>query len=123
MKDQVIGINNMQGKFHEGNLAGKLDLGLKNGTVSLDTDIEVRKFQAGLFFADYVGRDCVKGATDASLKLSGHSTANIDFVNTMTGGLAFKIVDGSYLLLLQLKKIRRKRKSPADPFSHNVRCC
>ncbi len=112
MKDQVIGINNMQGKFHEGNLAGKLDLGLKNGTVSLDTDIEVRKFQAGLFFADYVGRDCVKGATDASLKLSGHSTANIDFVNTMTGGLAFKIVDGSYLFVAAAEKDTKKEKSP-----------
>ncbi|WP_421902579.1 AsmA family protein [Maridesulfovibrio sp.] len=113
MKDQVIGIHNMKGNFHEGNLAGKLDLGLKNGKVSLDTDIEVRKFQAGLFFADYVGRDCVKGITDASLKLSGHSTANIDFVDTMTGGLAFKIVDGSYLFVATAEKDIKEKKAPS----------
>ncbi|WP_368854143.1 AsmA family protein [Desulfovibrio sp. JC022] len=113
MQDQVIGIHNMKGNFHEGNLAGKLDLGLKNGTVSLDTDIEVRSFQSGLFFADYVGRDCVRGLTDASLKLNGHSTANIDFVNTMTGGLAFKIVDGSYLFVATAEKDIKEKKAPS----------
>ncbi len=113
MQNQVIGIHNMKGKFHEGNLAGKLGLGLKNGTVSLDTDIEVRTFQAGLFFADYVGRDCVRGTTDASLKLKGHSTANIDFVNTMTGGLAFKVIDGSYLFVATAEKDIKEKKAPS----------
>lgn len=113
MKDSVIHINNMKGNFHEGNLAGKLDLGLKKGTVSLSTDIEVRGFRAGLFFADYVGRDYIKGRTDASLKLDGHSTANIDFVNTMTGGLAFKIVDGSYLFAATAQKDVKDKKAPS----------
>ncbi|TIH14135.1 AsmA family protein [Marinifilum sp. JC120] len=119
MQDQVISIHNLKGNFHEGNLAGKLDLGLKNGTVSLGTDIEVRGFQAGLFFADYVGRDCVRGLTDASLKLHGHSTANIDFVNTMTGGLAFKIVDGSYLFVATAEKDIKEKKTP-NPTSFSI---
>ncbi|WP_373682501.1 AsmA family protein [Desulfovibrio sp. JC010] len=113
MQDAVIDIHNMKANFHEGNLAGKLDLGLKNGTVSLGTDIEVRGFQAGLFFVDYVGRDYVKGKTDASLKINGRSTANIDFVDTLTGGLAFKIVDGSYLFAATAEKDVKEQKAPS----------
>ncbi len=97
MRDSVIDINNIKGGFHEGNVAGKLSLGLKNSTVALNTDIEARAFQAGHFFEDYVGSRYVTGLADVSVKLSGHSTANIDFINTLGGHFAAKIVDGSYL--------------------------
>lgn len=97
MQNSVIDIRNIKADFHRGNLAGKLALGLRNGTVSLDTDFEGRGFDAGLFFVDYVGRDCVNGKTDASLKIKGHSSANTWFTDTMTGSLVFRIIDGSYL--------------------------
>ncbi|WP_031479148.1 AsmA family protein [Maridesulfovibrio frigidus] len=97
MRDSVLDINNIKGGFHEGNVSGKLSLGFKNSTVALDTDIEARSFQAGHFFEDYTGSRYVTGLADASVKLSGHSTANIDFLNTLGGHFAAKIVDGSYL--------------------------
>ncbi|WP_320008829.1 AsmA family protein [Maridesulfovibrio sp.] len=113
MQNAVFDIHNMKADFHEGALTGKLDLGLKNGTVSLDTDIDVRGFQAGLFFVDYVGRDYVKGRTDASLNLKGHSTANTDFVDTMTGDLFFKILNGSYLFAATAEKDAKDKKAPS----------
>ncbi|OEU68159.1 MAG: AsmA family protein [Desulfovibrio sp. S3730MH75] len=97
MRGSVIDINNIKGGFHEGNVAGKLSLGFKNSTVVLDTDIEARGFQAGHFFEDYIGNRYVTGLADASVKLSGRSTANIDFINTLGGHFAAKIVDGTYL--------------------------
>ncbi|WP_415714822.1 AsmA family protein [Maridesulfovibrio sp.] len=113
MSDAVIDIHDIKADFHEGNLAGKLDLGLRNGTVSLGTDIEVRGFEAGLFFVDYVGRDYVRGKTDASLKIDGRSTANIDFVDTLSGDLAFRIVDGSYLFAATAEQDVKDKKSPS----------
>lgn len=112
MQNSVIDIHNVVANFHKGNLAGDLTLGLQNGTVSLDTDFEGRGFQAGLFFADYAGRDYVNGLTDASLQLKGKSTANIDFTETMTGRLAFKVTDGSYLFAAPASK---NEKIKADP--------
>jgi len=112
MQNSVIDIHNLKAKFHGGNLAGKLDLGLKNGTVSLDSDFEARGFQAGLFFADYVGRDYVKGDADASMQLKGNSTANVDFADTMAGRLAFKIIDGSYLFAASAVKDAKEKKAP-----------
>lgn len=118
MQESVIDIHNLKAKFHGGNLAGKLDLGLRNGTVSLDTDLEARGFKAGLFFADYVGRDYVKGLADASLQLKGHSTANVDFDDTMTGRLAFKIIDGSYLFAAsEIKDVKEKKAPSPTKFS------
>ncbi len=112
MQNAVFDIHNMKADFHEGDLTGKLDLGLKNGTVSLVTDIDVQGFQSGLFFVDYVGRDYVTGKTDASLKINGRSTANIDFVDTLTGGLAFRILEGSYLFEAAADKDAKDKKAP-----------
>ncbi|SME89765.1 AsmA family protein [Desulfovibrio gilichinskyi] len=97
MTHSVINIKNIKGIFHQGNIAGKLSIGFKNSTVALKTDLEARGFQAGLFFADYAGREYVKGIADSSVKLSGHSSANIDFIDTLSGHYAFKVVNGSYL--------------------------
>jgi AsmA protein len=119
MQNAIIDIHNMKADFHEGSLAGRLELGLKNGTVSLGTDVEARGFQAGLFFVDYVGRDYVTGKTDASLEINGRSTANIDFVDTLSGGIAFKIVDGSYLFAAPPKKNEKEKKKPS-PTSFSV---
>lgn len=97
MEHSVINIRNIKGIFHQGNIAGKLSIGFKNSTVALTTDLEARGFQAGLFFADYTGREYVKGIADSSVKLSGSSSANIDFIDTLSGHYAFKVVNGSYL--------------------------
>ena len=53
------------------------------------------------------------GKTDASLKINGYSTANIDFVDTMTGGLAFKILNGSYLFEATAEKDAKDKKAPS----------
>ncbi len=119
MKNSIIGIHNISAKFHEGNLAGKLDLGLYNGTVSLDTDFEARGFEAGLFFSDYTGHDYVKGLTSASLQLKGYSTANENFTNTMTGKLLFKITDGSYLFAGSTGQ-GKKSKKQSSPTKFSV---
>ncbi|WP_320169460.1 AsmA family protein [Maridesulfovibrio sp.] len=119
MQKSVIDIHNIKADFHKGNLAGKLALGLRNGTVSLDSDFEGRGFEAGLFFADYIGRDCVNGKTDASLKLKGSSSANTYFTNSMTGSLAFKITNGSYLFESMAAKEKRAGK-PATPTAFSL---
>ncbi|WP_432735800.1 AsmA family protein [Maridesulfovibrio sp. FT414] len=119
MQKAVIGIRNIKADFHNGNLAGNLDLGLRNGTVTLDSDFEGRGFDAGMFFVDYVGRDCVNGRTDASLKLKGSSSANTYFTDSMTGSLAFKITDGSYLFEATAAK-DKKEKKPAKPTSFSL---
>ncbi len=98
MRDAVISISDIKARFHEGDLAGRLSIGLKKGVVDLDMDFDAKKFQAGLFFDDFTGMDYVKGLTDASLSLSGRSSANVFFVNTLTGRLDFKIKDGEYNL-------------------------
>ncbi|CCO22051.1 AsmA family protein [Maridesulfovibrio hydrothermalis] len=116
MQNAVIDIRNIKADFHEGNAAGRISLGLRNGTVELGTDLEARGFQAGLFFADYVGRDIVRGRSDASLKISGNSTANIDLVDTLGGDFAFKITDGSYFFAVTDDKGKKSKKDlkPTD---------
>ncbi len=118
MEHSVINIRNIKGIFHQGNIAGKLSIGFKNNTVALTTDLEARGFQAGLFFADYVGREYVKGIADSSVKLSGHSSANIDFIDTLSGRYAFKVVNGSYLFAEKIdKKSNDKKKLNPTSFS------
>ncbi|SDL11203.1 AsmA protein [Maridesulfovibrio ferrireducens] len=119
MRQSVINIKNIKGIFHQGNIAGKLSIGFKNSTVALTTDLEARGFQAGLFFADYVGRAYVKGTADSSVKLSGNSSANIDFIDTLSGRYAFKVVNGSYLFAAKLNKEGEEIKIP-QPTSFSV---
>ncbi len=119
MQNSVINIRNIEALFHKGNLAGDLDLGLRNGTVSLDSDFECRGFDAALFFADYTGRDVIHGKADASLKLTGSSSANTYFTNSMAGSLAFKITDGSYLFESTAAKNKKAKKEPA-PTSFSI---
>lgn len=111
MKDALISISDIKSKFHEGDLGGKLSLALKKGVVGVALNLTGQKFQAGPFFKEFVGRDYVQGLTNAKIDITGRSSANRDFVDTLNGNLVFNIKDGAYKLKSADEKSENKIKS------------
>lgn len=117
MRDSVINVSDIVSRFHQGDLKGNLSIGFKKNAVKLNMNFDAKRFQSGPFFTEFIGRDYVKGLTDASATIVGRSSANTDFIDTMNGELFFNIKDGEYRLKSSGSEGKNKKDVKATKFS------
>ncbi|MDQ7835235.1 MAG: AsmA family protein [Humidesulfovibrio sp.] len=108
----TLTVKPLAAEFYGGELNGEITAQAVQQDMRLHVVLAAKGFQAGGFMLGWVGKEYVTGRTDLTLDLTGAGDTDTEYLKTLEGAAAFKIIDGSYTLSGNADTTQQRRAAP-----------